>query len=77
MKELVDAMTDEDPAKRPNIEDVILRFSRIRDSLSGFKLRSLITSKKDPSLITASRHIRQVFRTAQYVVMKKVTVPLA
>jgi len=30
---LFDAMTDENPAERPTIENVILRFSYIRDSL--------------------------------------------
>ena len=30
---LVDAMTDENPAERPAIENVILRFSYIQDSL--------------------------------------------
>jgi hypothetical protein len=76
MKELVDAMTDEDPEKRPKIEEVILRFSRIRDSLSRFKLRSLMIAKKDPSLITTFRYARQVVRTAMYLLTQKASVPL-
>ena len=72
---LVDAMTDEDPAKRPTIEDVILMFSRIRDSLSSFKLRSLITSKKEPSLIITFRYIPHAIRTAKYIVLQKAAIP--
>ena len=42
MKGLVDAMTDEDPEKRPTIEDIISSFSHIRNSLSRIKLRTVI-----------------------------------
>jgi hypothetical protein len=76
MEGLVDAMTNVDPGKRPMIEEVILRFSRIRDSLSRFKLRSLMITKKDPSLITAFRYARQVVRTAKYLLTQKASVPL-
>jgi hypothetical protein len=77
MVELVDAMTDEDPAERPMIEEVISKFSRIRDSLSRFKLRSLITFKKDRSLITKFRYVRQVARTAGYIILQKAAIPYA
>jgi len=76
MKGLVDAMTNEDPGKRPTIEEVISMFSRVRDSLSRFKLRSLMIAKKDPSLITGFRYARQVVRTAKYLLTKKASVPL-
>ena len=74
---LVDAMTDENPAERPTIEEVISRFSRIRDSLSGFKLRSLITSKEDRSLSTKIRYMRQVVRTVGYIIWQKAAIPYA
>jgi hypothetical protein len=77
MAGLVDAMTDENPAERPTIEDVISRFSYVRDSLSEFKLRSLITSKKDPTLVTTYRYARQVVRTAEYFILQKDAVPYA
>jgi len=76
MKGLVDAMTNDDPGKRPTIEEVISMFSRVRDSLSRFKLRSLMIAKKDPSLITGFRYARQVVRTAKYLLTKKASVPL-
>ena len=68
-------MTDENPAERPTIEDVILRCSYIRDSLSEFKLRSLITAKMDPKLVTAYRYARQVVRTVEYTVLEKAAIP--
>ena len=39
MKELVDSMTAVDPWKRPTIEVVIAKFSRICESSRAFKLR--------------------------------------
>jgi hypothetical protein len=74
---LVEEMTNENPAERPTIEDVISRISRIRDSLSEFKLRSLIMSKKDPSLITTYRWSRQVVRTVEYIIWQKAAIPYA
>lgn len=74
---LIDAMTDENPAERPTIETVISRFSYIRDSLSEFKLRSLITSKKDPRPFTAFRYARQAVRTVEYIILQKAAIPYA
>jgi len=74
---LVDAMTDEGPEQRPVIEDVISRFSRIRNSLSGFKLRSPITPKQDPSLFTTLRYARQAVRTARYIISRNTAIPNA
>jgi hypothetical protein len=74
---LVDAMTDETPSERPTIENVISRFSYIRDSLSELKLRSLIMSKKDPRLVTTYRYARQVVRTVEYIILQKAAIPYA
>ncbi len=57
MEELIDAMTDKDPAKRPSIEEVIERFSVVRGSLRSTKLRSALTSKKVPRIFSVIRHI--------------------
>ncbi|KAH9169624.1 kinase-like domain-containing protein [Lactarius sanguifluus] len=76
MQGLVDEMTDESPERRPTIEGVIKGFDHIRSSLSTIKLRSLISLKKDPRLFTASRHVRQLIRTARYIVLKKAAIPI-
>jgi len=75
MKGLVDAMTHEEPSRRPTIEEVIARFTRIRESLSVFKLRSLILAKRDPSAISAFRYTTQVIRTVQYIILEKPCIP--
>lgn len=75
MEGLVEEMTHMDPARRPTIEDVSSRFSRIRDSLSVIKLRSLITSRKEPRLITTFRCARHVIRTVKYIILKKAVIP--
>lgn len=77
MEGLVAAMTAADPAKRPVIEEVIEKFSRVRCSLSEFKLRSLITFKKDLTLVTTFRYTRQAIRTAQYLILQKPAIPVA
>ena len=77
MQELVDAMTDESPEKRPTIEEVLERFENIRNSLGNTKLRNLISLKKDPRLFTAFRHVRQVLRTIRYIVLKKAAIPIS
>ena len=66
------------PMMRPRIEDVVARFSRIRESLSVAKLRSLITSRWDSSIITAFRHTGQAIRTVWYIISKTpaISVPI-
>ena len=76
MSELIDAMTDENPAKRPTIEEVIEKFDEIRSSLSKVKLRSPIISKKDPIIFTIFRHARQLTRTLLYVIQQIPAVPV-
>ena len=76
MKELVDAMTDENPEIRPTIEEVIKKFDEIRSSLSIVKLRSPIISKKDPSIFAIFRHARQLTRTFLYVIQRIPAVPV-
>ena len=76
MRELVDAMTEVNPAKRPTIEEVVETFDGIRCSLSTVKLRSPITSKDDPTIIIMFRHARQLTRTLLYVMQRKPAIPV-
>ena len=75
MKELVDAMTDADPAKRPTIEEVIEKFDRIRRSLNAIKLRSPVRPKNDPTLFSICRHVMQLSRTLHYVIKRRPAIP--
>ncbi|KAI9462044.1 hypothetical protein F5148DRAFT_237621 [Russula earlei] len=76
MGDLVCAMTDENPARRPRIEDVIERFESICSSLSAVMLRSPITSKNDHTVCIVYRHLRQLTRTIAYVIHRRPAIPL-
>jgi hypothetical protein len=75
MRDLVNAMTDENPAKRPTIEEVVEKFDRIRSLLSTVKLRSTVTAKNDPTIFTMFRHARQLTRTVFYVIQRIPAIP--
>jgi len=75
MEDLVDAMTSPNPADRPRIEDVIRRFTEIRESLSQIKLRSPLTSKMAPWIVRATQERRQNVRTIQYIISRKAAIP--
>jgi len=60
-------MTHFNPSNRPLIEDVVAKFSHIRRSLSGFKLRSPLVSKHKPSVFTVFRRAEQGLLTLQYL----------
>ncbi|KAH9035119.1 hypothetical protein EDB83DRAFT_2415864 [Lactarius deliciosus] len=75
MEELIDAMTNEDPAKRPSIEEVIERFTVVLESLRSTKLRSALTSKKLPRIFSVIWQARQYFRTIQYILLRQAAIP--
>ena len=76
MEGLVKSMTHEVPLVRLRIEEVVARFSLIRESLSAAKLRSPITSRGDPSIITAFRYTSQAICTVRYIVSQKSAIPV-
>jgi len=75
MEDLVREMTDRNPSKRPLIEDVILKLSRILGSLSGLKLRAAIVSKRKPSLFAVFLRAKQALRTLGYIILRKAAIP--
>lgn len=75
MEELVGAMTNEDPAQRPSIEEVIKRFTAVQASLRGTKLRSALTSRKMPRIFNVFRQARQSLLTIQYTILQHAAIP--
>lgn len=75
MEDLVASMTQDNPAERPLIEDVMQEFSRIRASLSKKKLRSAITSKNAPKVMGIIRQAWQSIRTLRYIVSRRPAIP--
>ncbi|KAI0274579.1 hypothetical protein BGY98DRAFT_992687 [Russula aff. rugulosa BPL654] len=75
MQDLVDEMTHVNPAERPTIEDVVTRFSCIRESQEPFKLCSRLMSKHRLSLFTVFRHVNKAMLTFLYAFSRKAVVP--
>ena len=47
LKPLVDDMVQDDPKKRPTMDEVVARFETIKAGLSSWKLRSRVVPRKD------------------------------
>lgn len=62
MKRLAEDMCQDDPAKRPTMEEVVVRYSKIVKGLSGCKLRSPVVSKGE-SLANSLRRFPSHWRT--------------
>jgi hypothetical protein len=75
MQDLVDEMTHVNPADRPTIEDVVTKFSCIRESQEPFKLCSRIVSKHRLGLFTVFRHVKKAMFTLLYAFSRKTAVP--
>ena len=76
MQDLVDAMTRDDPSRRPTIEQVVKRFARICASLSTSKLRSAVTLKDESVTVTTLQRAKQFIRTLLYVAHRRAAIPL-
>ncbi|KAJ7700228.1 hypothetical protein B0H14DRAFT_3034218 [Mycena olivaceomarginata] len=67
MDELVADMVQEDPAKRPSMDEVVRRFTHIKARLSRWKLRSPFTSNSI-GIVGSTRHwVRQLYFMARRI----------
>lgn len=71
MQDLVDEMTHVNPAERPTIEDVVMKFSCIRESQEPFKLCSRIVSKHRLTLLTVFCNVKKAMFTLLYAFSRK------
>ena len=62
MEPLVRDMVQTDPTKRPNVEEVVVRFDKIRRSLSGWKLRSQVVDDEQDALEQVTRTVSHWIR---------------
>ncbi|KAH9937744.1 hypothetical protein B0H21DRAFT_813082 [Amylocystis lapponica] len=72
---LVAAMVQDDPQKRPTIDEVISRFDEIRRGQPPFKFRKRLVRKRDSSIKRMFLGLVHVFRTASYLVRRLPPVP--
>ncbi|KZT10870.1 uncharacterized protein LAESUDRAFT_672427 [Laetiporus sulphureus 93-53] len=75
MQPLVHDMVDDDPAKRPTIDQVVTRFADLRGKLGYWKLRSRLVPWKEFWIMKIYRTIRHILRTIGYIVMNRPPVP--
>ncbi|KAF8471469.1 kinase-like domain-containing protein [Russula ochroleuca] len=75
MKPLVADMVQEDPMKRPTMDEVVNRFTEIKNKLSTWKLRSRMARNSEIWPVTAWRTVSHWYRTAGYVVTRKSALP--
>ncbi|CCL99642.1 uncharacterized protein FIBRA_01662 [Fibroporia radiculosa] len=76
MYPLIADMVQQDPDKRPTIEEVVDRFADVQARMSWWKLRSRLLQRDEPALFWGFRIFGHVFRTAKYVIKGLPPVPL-
>jgi len=75
MEDLINSMTQRDPASRPLIEEVLERFGSIRQSLRMAKLRSTIISRKAPMVFGVIKRATRSVRTVKYIMSGRPAIP--
>ncbi|KAI9444377.1 hypothetical protein BJY52DRAFT_1216726 [Lactarius psammicola] len=75
LEPLITDMVQEDPGKRPDLDEVVSRFSEIKSKLSTWKLRSRIARKHEIWPVAAWRSVSHWYRTMGYVVARKAAIP--
>lgn len=75
MGPLVTDMVQEDPGKRPSMDEVVSRFSEVKSKLSTWKLRSRIARRNEIWPVAAWKSVAHWYRTVGYVVANKAAIP--
>ncbi|KAH9057291.1 kinase-like domain-containing protein [Lactarius vividus] len=75
MQPLISDMVQEDPAKRPNMDEVVARFAEIKSKLSTWKLRSRMARNIEFWPVTAWRTVAHWYCTIGYVLARKAPIP--
>ncbi|KAI9067306.1 hypothetical protein FKP32DRAFT_1588665 [Trametes sanguinea] len=75
MKSLVDEMVQEEPSKRPTIDDVAAHFDSLVQSLSAWKLRSRLPQRDEHCLLRPFRVVAHFCRTLYYILTSRPALP--
>jgi len=75
LQEFVDEMVQEDPQKRPTIDEVAVRFKEVKQKVTSWKARSRLVHRRENPLVGVFRGVRHVFRTGSYIVRRLPPVP--
>ena len=68
-------MVQDDPTKRPKMDEVVTRFREIRGKLGSWKLRSRIVRRDEIWLLAVWRSVGHWYRTLGYVLGRKAAIP--
>ena len=75
MQPLIADMVQEDPTKRPSMDEVTTRFAEMRTKLSTWKLRSRMARKTELWPVAAWRSVAHWYHTIGYVLARKAAIP--
>ena len=75
MEALIADMVQEDPKMRPSMDEVVNRFSEIKNRLNTWKLRSRMARSNGIWPVTAWRTVGHWHRTIGYVLTRKPALP--
>ena len=75
MNGLIADMVQEDPTKRPTMDDVVARISEIKKKLSTWKARSRMVRKEEFWPLKVWRTVGHWYRTIGYVVGRMPAIP--
>ena len=75
MKVFIAEMVQEDPVKRPTMDEVVARFSEIKNKLSTWKLRPRLIHKKEIIPVKVWRTVGRWYRTVSYALSRKAAIP--
>ena len=67
MNGLIADMTNDDPVKRPSIDEVSQRFGKILNSLSRWKLRSRVQKRSEKFFVTPFKAVPHWCRRIKFV----------
>jgi hypothetical protein len=72
---LVADMVQDDPAKRPNMDEVVAEFEVIRRGLSTSTLRSRVVERDEDIIVSFSRNVAAWIRRIKYIIRRVSPVP--
>jgi hypothetical protein len=76
MQPLVADMVQDDPEKRPKMDEVVTRFREIKGRLGPWKLRSRIVRKDEIWPLAVWRNVGHWYRTFGYVMGRRAAIPV-
>ncbi len=75
MEPLIAVMVQNDPTKRPKMDEVVTRFREIKGKLSSWKLRSRVVRRDEIWPLAVWRCVGHWYRTIGYVLGRKAAIP--